>query len=94
MITVPAVAGAITLAAMAGFSLAVYNFRGNTALFATFVAGNFVPIQILMIPVRDLSLRMGLFNTLPALILFHIAFQTGFCTLFFCAISSSNCRTN
>lgn len=83
MITVPAVAGAITLAAMAGFSLAVYNFRGNTALFATFVAGNFVPIQILMIPVRDLSLRMGLFNTLPALILFHIAFQTGFCTLFF-----------
>ncbi|KPC54159.1 carbohydrate ABC transporter permease [Amantichitinum ursilacus] len=82
MITVPAVAGAIALAAMAGFSLAVYNFRGNTALFATFVAGNFVPIQILMIPVRDLSLHMGLFNTLPALILFHIAFQTGFCTLF------------
>ncbi|MGH8778095.1 carbohydrate ABC transporter permease [Paraburkholderia sp.] len=82
LITVPAVIGAIALAAMAGFALAIYSFRGNTTLFATFVAGNFVPIQILMIPVRDLSLQMGIFNTVGALILFHIAFQTGFCALF------------
>ncbi|WP_277183941.1 carbohydrate ABC transporter permease [Caballeronia sp. BR00000012568055] len=82
MITVPAVLGAITLAAMAGFALAIYRFPGNTSLFATFVAGNFVPIQILMIPVRDLSLSLGLFNTVGALILFHLSFQTGFCTLF------------
>jgi multiple sugar transport system permease protein len=82
LITVPAVLGAIALAAMAGFALAVYRFGGNTALFATFVAGNFVPIQILMIPVRDLSLSLGLFNTVGALILFHLSFQTGFCTLF------------
>ncbi|WP_133645560.1 carbohydrate ABC transporter permease [Paraburkholderia flava] len=82
LITVPAVIGSIALAAMAGFALAIYSFRGNTTLFATFVAGNFVPIQILMIPVRDLSLQMGIFNTVGALILFHIAFQTGFCALF------------
>jgi multiple sugar transport system permease protein len=82
LITVPAVLGAIALAAMAGFALAVYRFPGNMTLFATFVAGNFVPIQILMIPVRDLSLALGLFNTVGALILFHLSFQTGFCTLF------------
>jgi len=82
LITVPAVVGSIALAAMAGFALAVYSFRGNSVLFATFVAGNFVPIQILMIPVRDLSLELGLFNTVGALILFHVAFQTGFCALF------------
>jgi multiple sugar transport system permease protein len=82
LITVPSVIGSIALAAMAGFALAIYRFRGNTALFATFVAGNFVPIQILMIPVRDLSLQLGLFNTLSALILFHVSFQTGFCALF------------
>jgi ABC-type glycerol-3-phosphate transport system permease component len=51
-------------------------------LFAVFVAGNFVPIQILMIPVRDLSLQLGIFNAVGALVLFHIAFQTGFCALF------------
>ncbi|WP_347555496.1 carbohydrate ABC transporter permease [Robbsia sp. KACC 23696] len=82
LITVPSVVGAITLAAMAGFALATYPFRGNTALFATFVAGNFVPIQILMIPVRDLSMQLGLFNTVGALILFHVSFQAGFCALF------------
>jgi multiple sugar transport system permease protein len=81
-ITVPSVLGAIALAAMAGFALATYRFRGNTALFGTFVAGNFVPVQVLMIPVRDLSLQLGVFNTVEALILFHVAFQTGFCTLF------------
>ncbi|MGE8475242.1 MAG: carbohydrate ABC transporter permease [Paraburkholderia hospita] len=82
LITVPAVIGSIALAAMAGFALAIYKFRGNTTLFATFVAGNFVPVQILMIPVRDLSLSLGVFNTLGALILFHVSFQTGFCALF------------
>jgi multiple sugar transport system permease protein len=82
LITVPAVAGSITLAAMAGFALAIYRFRGNSTLFATFVAGNFVPVQVLMIPVRDLSLKLGLFNTVGALILFHVSFQTGFCALF------------
>jgi multiple sugar transport system permease protein len=82
LITIPSVIGSITLAAMAGFALAIYRFRGNMLLFGAFVAGNFVPIQILMIPVRDLSLRLGLFNTLGALILFHVSFQTGFCALF------------
>ena len=47
-----------------------------------FVAGNFVPFQILMVPVRDLTLDIGLYNTIAGLVLFHIAFQTGFCTLF------------
>ncbi|GGP25318.1 carbohydrate ABC transporter permease [Silvimonas amylolytica] len=82
LITFPSVVGAIMLSAMAGFALATYPFKGNTAILATFVGGNFVPVQILMIPVRDLTLRMGLFNTVEGLILFHVAFQTGFCTLF------------
>ncbi|MBV8621902.1 MAG: carbohydrate ABC transporter permease [Herbaspirillum sp.] len=82
LITIPSVMGAIALAAMAGFALSTYQFRGNTVLFATFVACNFVPQQILMIPVRDLSLSLGLFNTITGMMLFHIAMQTGFCTLF------------
>jgi multiple sugar transport system permease protein len=82
LITVPSVIGAIALASMAGFALSTYRFRGNTLLFATFVACNFVPVQILMIPVRQLSLDFGLFNTVGGLVLFHTAFQTGFCTLF------------
>jgi multiple sugar transport system permease protein len=82
LITIPSVVGAMILSSTAGFALATYKFKGATAILATFVAGNFVPIQILMIPVRDLTLKLGLFNTVEGLILFHVAFQTGFCTLF------------
>lgn len=35
-----------------------------------------------MIPVRDLTIQTGLYDTIWALIIFHTAFQTGFCTLF------------
>ena len=34
------------------------------------------------ITVRDLSLRLGLYDSVGGLVLFHIAFQTGFCTFF------------
>ena len=83
LITIPAVAGTLALSCMAGYALAKYNFRGSLAIFAVFIAGNFVPFQILMIPVRDLMINViPLYDTIWALVVFHIAFQTGFCTLF------------
>ncbi|ETX28356.1 carbohydrate ABC transporter permease [Roseivivax isoporae] len=82
LITVPTVLGAVALSCMTGFALGVYKFRGNLLIFFMFVAGNFVPFQILMVPVRDLTLELGLYNTKAGLVLFHVAFQTGFCTLF------------
>ena len=81
-VTIPTVLGAVALSCMTGFALAVYNFKGNLLIFFLFIAGNFVPFQILMVPVRDLSVQMGVYNSVWALILFHIAFQAGFCTLF------------
>ena len=82
LITIPTVIGAVALSAMTGFALGVYKFRSNIWIFFLFVAGNFVPFQILMVPVRDLTLGLGLYNTKTGLVLFHIAFQIGFCTLF------------
>ncbi|MDA8031046.1 MAG: carbohydrate ABC transporter permease, partial [Alphaproteobacteria bacterium] len=81
-VTIPTVIGAVSLSCMAGFAFAVYRFRLNLLLFFMFIAGNFVPFQILMVPVRDLTLSLGAYNTVTGLALFHIAFQTGFCTLF------------
>ncbi|MEX0351571.1 MAG: carbohydrate ABC transporter permease [Paracoccaceae bacterium] len=82
LITVPTVIGAVALSTMTGFALGIYKFKSNMWIFFMFVAGNFVPFQILMVPVRDLTLELGLYNTKTGLVLFHIAFQTGFCTLF------------
>ncbi len=81
-ITIPTVIGAVTLSCMAGFALGVYKFKGNLLIFFIFIAGNFVPFQILMVPVRDLTVSMNLYDTKTGLVLFHVAFQTGFCTLF------------
>lgn len=81
-ITIPTVIGAVGLSCFTGFALAVYKFRANLPLFFLFVAGNFIPFQILMVPVRDLMLKSGLYDTVTGLVLFHVAFQTGFCTLF------------
>ncbi|MCG6902531.1 MAG: carbohydrate ABC transporter permease [Rhodobacter sp.] len=82
LITVPTVIGAVALSSMAGFALGIYRFKSNLWIFFMFVAGNFVPFQILMVPVRDLTIDMGLYNSKTGLVLFHIAFQSGFCTLF------------
>ncbi len=81
-VTIPTVIGAVGLSCLTGFALAVYKFKANLLLFFMFVAGNFVPFQILMVPVRDLTVSIGLYNSISGLALFHIAFQTGFCTLF------------
>ncbi|MEM7300002.1 MAG: carbohydrate ABC transporter permease [Pseudomonadota bacterium] len=82
IITLPTVAICISLACLTGYALAIYKFRWALPLFFLFVAGNFVPFQILMLPVVDMSSRLEIFNTVPGLVMFHAAFQTGFCTLF------------
>ena len=82
MITVPTVILSVGLACLAGYALAIYRFRVALPLFFLFVAGNFIPFQILMVPVRDMSVQTGLYDTIAGQFLFHAAFQTGFCTLF------------
>lgn len=82
IITLPTVCGTLFLSSLAGYSLAMHRFKLNFLVFAMFIAGNFVPYQILMIPVRNISIEMGMYNTHLGLIIFHIAFQTGFCTFF------------
>ncbi|MAZ18516.1 carbohydrate ABC transporter permease [Oricola sp.] len=81
-VTIPTVIGAVAISTMTGFALGIYRFRSNIPIFFMFVAGNFVPFQILMVPVRDMTVNMGLYNTTTGLVLFHVAFQSGFCTLF------------
>ncbi len=81
-VTIPTVIFTLILSCMTGYALAIYRFRSNIFIFFMFIAGNFVPFQILMVPVRDLSLQLGFYDTTTGLVLFHVAFQTGFCTLF------------
>jgi multiple sugar transport system permease protein len=72
----------LVFSTLTGFVLSRYRFRGSMVLFTLFVGGNFLPQQVMMIPIRDLMVWSGLYDTYWALIVFHIAFQTGFATLF------------
>ena len=82
IVVIPVVAISVGLATLAGFALSKYKFRGQIIIFALFIGGNFVPFQILMVPVLRLMQDLGIYNTRWALIMFHGAFQTGFCVFF------------
>lgn len=81
-LTVPSVILVLILSTLSGYVLSKYRFRGNMLLFGIFIGGNFLPAQIMMIPVRDLMVALDIYDTVWALIIFHVAFQTGFATLF------------
>ncbi len=81
IITLPSLFLTLLLSSMAAFPLARYRFRGNLLIYFTFVGGTVLPLQILMLPVFRLSNFLNLYDTYWALIVFHTAFQLGFCTL-------------
>ena len=80
IITFPALAGMLLLSSLSAYALARYQFPGNRLLYFTFVGGMLLPFQVLMLPVFRLTNAIGLYDTYAGIILFHIAFQLGFCT--------------
>lgn len=80
IITLPSLVGTLFLSSLAGYALSRFNFRFNRLILFTFVAGMMLPFQILLLPVFRLVNAIGLYNTYWALIIFHTAFQLGFCT--------------
>jgi multiple sugar transport system permease protein len=82
IITGISVAGALFVSSLGAFALSWCDFKLKKPLLIMFVAGMLIPFQMLMIPVYRFSVRTGLYDTYWGVILFHIAFQTGFCTFF------------
>ena len=80
IITIPSVIGALLISSLGAFALAFYKFRLNKTVLIIFITGMLIPFQMLLIPVYRFSDATGLINTYPGIILFHIAFQLGFCT--------------
>ena len=67
-ITIPTMIISVALSCLTGYALSIYRFKWSIPLFFIFVAGNFVPFQILMVPVRDLSVPVSYTHlTLPTI---------------------------
>ncbi|KAF2958307.1 sugar ABC transporter permease [Thermotoga sp. Ku-13t] len=82
IVTGASVAGTLFLSSLSAFALAWYEFKLRSLILMLFVSGMLIPFQMLLIPVYRFSVVTGLYDTLIGVILFHIAFQLGFCTFF------------
>lgn len=80
IITLPSLVITLFLSSLAGYALSRFRFRGDRLILFVFVAGMMLPFQILLLPVFRMVNALGLYNTYWALIIFHSAFQLGFCT--------------
>jgi alpha-glucoside transport system permease protein len=77
-ITLPASIFVVVIAALAAYAFAWVSFRGRDALFLLVVALLVVPLQMALIPASRLFNVTGIFGTVWAVILFHIAFGLPF----------------
>ncbi len=80
IITLPSLVLTLFLSSLGAYALARFRFRFDRIVLFIFVAGMMLPFQILLLPVFRLMNVIGLYNTYWALIIFHSAFQLGFCT--------------
>jgi multiple sugar transport system permease protein len=89
IITVPSVVLTLFLASCVAFVVARFSFRFNIVLLGLFTAANLLPQQALLVPLYKLynyvevpfwfSGSGTLYDSYWAVIITHIAFQTGFC---------------
>jgi alpha-glucoside transport system permease protein len=78
LITVPTTFLVVLVASLAAYVFAWGRFKGRDALFLVVVGLLVVPLQVALIPVAKLYSKVGLFGTIPGVILFHLAFGLPF----------------
>ncbi|WP_234442084.1 carbohydrate ABC transporter permease [Streptomyces sp. NRRL S-1448] len=78
LISVPTTIAVVVIAALAGYAFAWMDFPGRDWIFLVVVAMLVVPVQIGLLPVAKLFGALGLFGSIPGVILFHTAYGLPF----------------
>ena len=68
----------ILIGALAGYAFAWLDFPGRDWIFLVVVGLLVVPLQMALIPTFALYDRVGLYDTVPGIVLFHVAFGLPF----------------
>ena len=66
-----------------GYIFSKWRFRGSEILFALLLFGFFIPYQAILLPLVRLLQMIGLYGTLPGLILTHVVYGISVTTLIF-----------
>jgi alpha-glucoside transport system permease protein len=78
LITVPATILVVVVASLAAYAFAWIEFPGRDWVFLVVIGLLVVPVQVGLIPVAKLFGTLGIFGTIPGVILFHTAFGLPF----------------
>jgi alpha-glucoside transport system permease protein len=78
LITFPSALLVVVVAALAAYAFAWVRFAGRDWLFIVVVGLLVVPLQVALIPVARLYNVLGIFGSIPGVVLFHLAFGLPF----------------
>ena len=82
-IVVPGTVLPILLGAINGYALSLWRPRGAQLLFAVLMLGAFIPVQVMIYPLVKVLAAIGLFGSLPGIVLVHVVFGMPVMTLLF-----------
>jgi glucose/mannose transport system permease protein len=82
-ITVPSTILPILLGALNGYALSFWKPRGARQLFGVLMLGAFIPVQVMMFPLVRVLGAIGIFGSLPGIVLVHLVFSMPIMTLLF-----------
>jgi glucose/mannose transport system permease protein len=82
-ITVPSVILPILLGAINGYALSWWKPRGGEWLFGILMLGAFIPIQVMIYPLVKLEAAIGIYSSLPGIVVVHLVFAMPIMTLLF-----------
>ena len=82
-ITVPSVILPILLGAINGYALSWWKPKGGQWLFGVLMMGAFIPIQVMIYPLVKLEAAIGIYSSLPGIVVVHLVFAMPIMTLLF-----------
>jgi glucose/mannose transport system permease protein len=82
-IAVPSTILPILLGALNGYALSFWKPRGAKLLFGVLMLGAFIPVQVMMFPLVRVLGAIGIFGSLPGIVLVHLVFSMPIMTLLF-----------
>ncbi|MET0438059.1 MAG: carbohydrate ABC transporter permease [Devosia sp.] len=82
-ITIPSTIVSIFIAAVNGYALINWRFKGSEIFFAILIFGSFIPYQVMLYPLVMITRELGIFGSLQAVILIHTVFGMPILTLLF-----------
>jgi glucose/mannose transport system permease protein len=82
-LVVPATVISCVLGSLNGYVLSKWKFRGADLLFSLILFGMFIPYQSVLVPLVEVLRELGLYGSIPGLVLVHVVYGIPITTLIF-----------